>query len=435
MTKSPATRITRRTFAKSGAAAATAVAASRYTRTPASARQDGEISFMNWDVVPGTPLETALNAFQEQSGITVNIQPTPTQDYTTRMRTLFASGSPPDVMRIDDDLVRGFAEANQLMDLTSFIQQSDIDTSELTEKLFQFPIQADDTQPAWVIGVQPRVIFYNASMFEELGVSKPPSTWTGEGWTWDDFLDTAKQLADAGAQRWGALVYGDNAYEQTWSVNNGVEGGIYSPDATEFTLASEKGVEAVQWVTDLSCVHEVQPPWSQLQQDQARQQLFASGNLGMLFGAFGLVPYFRENVTDFTWDVAPVPARENQEQEGSLIVFCIPQDAANPEGAWRLLEFLSSADAGDIFAESGYFIPILPSSASKISSSNETPATIELFVEAAQHQSSVSPSAYQEQAEQIYRPQLDLVYTCEQGAADVLPELKEQVEQALTGES
>ena len=426
--------ITRRTLAKRGATAAAVLAMAQNGTNRTHAKQNGEISFMNWDVVAGTPLEMALNAFQEDTGITVNVQPAPTDDYTTKMRTLLASGSPPDVMRIDDDLVRGFASANQLHDLTDFIESSGIDTSQFTEPLFTFPIQADSTHPAWVIGTQPRVIYYNVSMFDELGVTKPPSTWTGEGWTWDDFLETATQLADAGEQRWGALVYGDNAYEQTFSVNNGVEGGIYSPDGSEFTLASDKGVEAVQWVTDLTCVHEVQPPWSQLQQSQARQQLFASGRVGMLFGAFGLVPYFRDNVSDFTWDIAPVPAKEDQKQEGSLIVFCIPRDAANKEAAWELLSYLSSEAGGNLFAENGYFIPILPSSAELISPGEQAPANIKLFTEAAQYQSSVSPSTYQEQAEQIYRPQLDLVYNCEQSAADVLPPLKEEVERALAGE-
>jgi multiple sugar transport system substrate-binding protein len=434
VSRSTTAKLTRRTLTKTGVTAVAGLTASQLAVPQARARQDGEISFMNWDVVEGSPLETAINAFQEETGITVNVQPTPTADYTTRMRTLLASGSPPDIMRIDDDLVRGFAEANQLTDLTELIEQSDVDTSAFPEALYTFPVQADGTHPAWVVGVQPRVIFYNVDMFEEAGVTPPPTTWTSEGWTWDDFLAAAQQLTDADAQRWGALIYGDNAYEQTWSVNNGVEGGIYSPDGTEFTLASDKGAEAVQWVTDLTCVHEAQPPWAQIQQDQARQQLFASGRLGMLFGNFGLVPYFRENVTDFTWDVAPVPAKVEQKQEGSQIVFCIPQDAANKEAAWQLLTFLSSEAGGNIFAESGYFIPILPSAAQKIAPGEEAPANLTLFVEAADYQSGVSPSTYQEQAEAIYRPQLDLVYNCEQSAADVLQGVKEEVDQALAGE-
>lgn len=435
MASSPASAFSRRTLAKTGVAAAAGLAASRIATSPASARQATEISFMNWDTVAGTPLEAALNAFEETTGITVNVQPAPTQDYTTRMRTLLASGSPPDIMRIDDDLVRGFAEANQLLDLTPMIEESGIDTSQYPEGLYSFTIQANGSHPAWVIGVQPRVLFLNVDMFEAAGVPLPPTSWSTDEWNWEDFLETAQALTDESEQQWGALVYGDNAYEQTFSVNNGVEGGIYSPDGTEFTLASEKGVEAVQWVTDLTCVHGVQPPWSQLQVDQARQQLFASGRVGMLFGAFGLVPYMKENVNDFEWDVAPVPARDARQQEGSLIVFTIPKDASNPEAAWQLLEFLASAEAGTTFAEEGYFIPILPEASERISAVEPPPGNIGLFAEAAEFQSSVSPTTYQERAEQIYRPQLDLVYNCEQSAADVLPPLKEEVEQALAGEN
>jgi multiple sugar transport system substrate-binding protein len=421
MSETRSLRISRRTLARTGITAAAGLAAIQTGVGRTHAKQDGEVTFMNWDAVPGTPLEMALNMFQEETGISVNVQPAPTEDYTTKMRTLLASGSPPDVMRIDDDLVRGFAEANQLLDLGEMLEGSNINTDEFTEPLFTFPIQADDSRPAWVIGTQPRVFFYNVDMFEELGVPLPPSTWTAEGWTWDDFLETAKQLTDASEQRWGALIYGDNAYEQTFSVNNGVEGGIYSPDGAEFTLATDKGVEAVQWVTDLTCVHEVQPPWSQLQQDQAANQLFAAGRIGMMFSPLGFTAYLRENVSDFTWDVAPVPAKVDQTQEGSLIVFCIPQDAANPEAAWQLLEFLGGPEAGQIFAETGYFVPVWAEAGAALQPGEEPPAHIDLFAEAARHNTVVSTNAVgQGLARQIYRPELDRVFNCEASAEEVL---------------
>ncbi|HYO30563.1 MAG TPA: extracellular solute-binding protein, partial [Thermomicrobiales bacterium] len=135
----------------------------------ARAAQGGELSVMNWDPVPGTPLETAFNAFQEQSGITLNVQPTPGDDeYTTKMRTLLASGSPPDVMRIDDDLVRGFAAADQLLDLRPYIEESGV-AGEYVEPLFTVPVQPDGSHAAWVIGVQPRVMYYNVDHFNEAG--------------------------------------------------------------------------------------------------------------------------------------------------------------------------------------------------------------------------------------------------------------------------
>ena len=86
-------KLSRRTLTKGSLAGAIGMATLRSGSIGASARQSNEISIMNWDVVPGTPLETALNAFQEESGISVDVQPAPTQDYTTRMRTLLASGA------------------------------------------------------------------------------------------------------------------------------------------------------------------------------------------------------------------------------------------------------------------------------------------------------------------------------------------------------
>jgi multiple sugar transport system substrate-binding protein len=418
--------------AGSGAIAVSAFAGTTFGGRSIALAQDDPVSLMNWDVVADTPLEDAINAYQEQSGVEVKVRPAPTQDYTTRMRTLLGSGSPPDIMRIDDDLVRGFAEANQLLDLTEFIERDGIDTTKYTEGLYSFTTQQDGTHPAWVIGTQPRVIYYNQSAFEDAGVTLPPTTWTGENWTWDTFLEAAKALKTD--DRWGALIYHDTAYEQTFSVNNGVEGGIYSPDGTSFTLADPAGIEAVQWATDLSCVHEVQPPWGELQRDGAANQFFVSGRVGMMLATFGQVPYFQKNVSDFTWDIAPVPAKVAQRQEGSLIVFCIPKDAKNPEGAWQLLKFLGEASAAQIFAEEGYFIPAWTEAGSLIQPGDQPPASISLFNDAAANQASVTPTTNQLRAEQVYRPQLDLVYTCEKTAEEVLTAVRQEVEAALAGD-
>jgi multiple sugar transport system substrate-binding protein len=429
MTKSTAATFSRRTVAKAGATAAAGLAASQFAvPNIIKAKQDGEVSFMNWDVVSGTPIETALNAFQETTGITVNVQPTPAQDYETKFRTLLASGSPPDVMRINDNVVRDYAAANQLLDLTPFIETSD----PYIESLFTFPVTPWGTHPAWTIGTNPRAIFYNVDMFEEAGVPRPPENWTSENWTWDDFLETAKQLTDADAQRWGALIYNETAAEQTWAVNNGVETGIYSEEGTEFTLASPEGIEAMQWLADLTCQHGVQPPWSMLQQDQAANQLFASGSIGMRFATLGFTNYLRQNVSDFQWDVAPVPAKVEQKQEGSLIIFCLPKDASNPEAAWQLLEFLGGPEAGEIFAQEGAFVPVWEEAGAALQPGDQPPANIGLFAEAARHNTVVATDAIgQGLARQIYRPQLDLVFACEASAEEVLTSVKEEVEQIL----
>jgi multiple sugar transport system substrate-binding protein len=154
----------------------------------------------------------------------------------------------------------------------------------------------------------------------------------------------------------------------------------------------------------------------------------------MIFTTFGQVPYYQKNVTDFEWDIAPVPAKVAQRQEGSLIVFCIPKDAKNPEGAWELLKYMSGNDGATAFAQAGYFIPALPSAASLIQPGDQPPANITLFTTAAENQASVTPTTNQLRAEQVYRPQLDLVYTCEKSAEEVLSTVRSDVEAALAGQ-
>ena len=138
--------LSRRTFVQGGIAASAGVslAAAGGRSFSARAQDGGKISFMNWDAIEGTPLETAINAFQEQTGIEVEDQAVPSGDeYETKMRTLLASGSPPDIMRINDDYVRGYSLGGQLLDLNPSIQSSELDPASYNEHPYNFPIQPD----------------------------------------------------------------------------------------------------------------------------------------------------------------------------------------------------------------------------------------------------------------------------------------------------
>lgn len=389
-------------------------------------------TFLNWEQVKGTPLEQAIQAYEKSAGTTVTVQPAVTQGYSTKMRTLLAGGSPPDVMRINDDFVRGFSEQGALLDLRPYIEKDKVDTSQFAKEVYEFPKQTDGSHTAWVIGYQPRLIFYNVDLFKQAGVPLPPTTWTSDNWTWDAFADRAKKLTIPG-KRWGALVYLDTGYEQTFTVNHGSTTGIFSQDGTKFTLADPKEVEALQWATDLTCKDKVQPPWSMLQQDNAETQLFAQGKLAMMYATFGTVPYLRGTVKDFTWDVAPPPADVEQKTESSVIVFCVPKTAKNPDQAWALLKYLSSEDGGRILLQGGAFTPINNKAAAELAPGGKAPQHIGLFGEAAKHLTATNQTKNTLGARELYRPALDAAYNCEKPVGDVLQQVKPQVENALKG--
>ena len=101
-----------------------------------------EVNLYGWsEYVP----QALLDGFTQETGISVKVQPTPVDDYETKFRTLLASGAPPDMMRINDNVVRDYAAAGQLLDLNQFIENSD----SYIESRFTFPVTPWGTHPAW----------------------------------------------------------------------------------------------------------------------------------------------------------------------------------------------------------------------------------------------------------------------------------------------
>ncbi len=398
--------------------------------------QDGAVtSFLNWEAMAGTPTEAAVMAFQEQTGAAVEVIPTPGTgtDYETKVRTMLAGGGIPDVIRVNDDFVRFYSTKDQFTNLQPWIERDGIDPAQFYEPIWNFALQPDETYTAWSLGAQPRLIYYNIDMFEEAGVPLPPKDWVAEGWTWDDFIETAKALTIEG-ERWGALVYDDTGCEQTFSVNNGLAEGIYSEDGLTFQLAEQPGYEAIQWLADLTLVHKVQPERGLVTEANSGNGLFLQGRVGMIFRTQGTMAYFRNNGIDFNWDVTSPPANVEHRSEGSLICYAVPTNAQNPEGGWELLKFLGGQPGSEIFAASGDFIPSFTASAEAIQAAEGTPpANLGLFAEAMAHGTNVNFTEFTENARNVYRPQLDLVWNGDSTAEEVLTGVKQEIEEILSG--
>lgn len=352
-------------------------------------------------------------------------------DFQTRFRTLLAGGEPPDVMRLNDDFLREVSDKSLTTDLTPFFEKSGLKMEDYFENLFNFS-KLPSGQRALVVGAQVRCIFYNKTMFEKEGVSLPPTTWTPEGWKWENFLEAAKALTK-GSEQYGALIINDTAYENTFAVNNGGEG-IFSADGKKFALADPAGHEAIQWAADLSLVHKVSPKYGDIQADQAAQRLFTAGKLGMIMNSSSNVGYYNQNVKDFEWDLAPIPAKINQVQEGGVVLYVIPSKAKNPEQAWEYLNYAAGPEGGKVLAEAGLCVPVNKQAAQALKSPGEYPKNIKLLVEGADHNRIVNSTTATAAAVAIYRPQLQRVYTGEVTAEEALSSVRSQVEDAIAGD-
>ncbi|RCK70174.1 sugar ABC transporter substrate-binding protein [Desertihabitans brevis] len=419
------TRISRRSLITGLGALGASGALAACGGGPAGSATPNEVSFANWSDNFADLYTQSLDAYEAQSGVTVVRQAdVPFDDYQTRFRTLLSGGQPPGLMRLNDDFVREMTDKEQLADLGERI-------SGLSEEEYFADVAAftalESGQGGLPIGSSPRVLFYNKTMLQEAGIT-PPSSWVPDQWQWDDVLAAAQEVT--GGDRYGICLWTDTGFENTFAVNNGGPG-IFSADGTSFTLADPAGIEAIQWVVDLTLKHKVQPTWAYLTGEDADLRLFTAGNLGMFFGTMGLATYMRENVTDFEWDVAPMPAKVEQRQEGSLSVFVVPRESADVDRGWELLQWMVGRESGSIFAEAGAFIPLHREAAALVEKTSTQGENMALFAEAAGYQTTVNSTRATAQAVQLYRPQLERAYIGEISVEEALTSVRAQVERVI----
>lgn len=397
--------------------------------SPNSPTQSGGITTAGWNDGAGETINGPIReAFEKASGLKVTPQAlVPFSDYQTRFRTLLAGGAPPSLMRLNDDFMREMSDKKTILDLNRYTRE--LDKSQYFENVFDFS-DLPNGRAGLAVGTSPRVLFINKTMFEKKGVPLPPTTWTSDGWTWNDYLETAKALTGDGD--YGTVLVKDTAFENTWSTNNGGEG-IFSEDGRRFTLADSEGIEAMQWAADLALKHQVAPTWAEIAPDQEEQRMFASGRIGMFFSAMPVAGYLADNVTDFEWDIAPIPAKVNQYSEGSMVVMVIPEATSNPDDAWEFLKFITGEEGGTFFAERRTCVPLHRAAADALvsSSAGTAPENVQLFIDGADHNRSVNSTTATAAAVAIYRPQLQRALIGEISAKEALTSVRDQVEAEL----
>lgn len=155
------------------------------------AAQDS-ISFLtpSWGVPPS---EEALNAFMEESGITVEIQSVQMADLFSRVQVASAAGeAAADVIFITEEGISNVVATGNMLPLNDMLANGDLDLDDF-EFLDFFAI--DGERYAVPSYLQLVMMDYNAARLAEAGFDAPPSTWA-------DFDMMARAARDAGVDEY-----------------------------------------------------------------------------------------------------------------------------------------------------------------------------------------------------------------------------------------
>ncbi len=311
-------------------------------------------------VLFGGPAEVAgytamVNAFEaEHPEIDVVLSPVAKQDdLLANLTTSFAGGQPPDVFLVNYLKYGQFASQGVLADVQDYIDDSqtlDIDDfAEPSLEAFRFDGENLTCMPQNISTLQ---VYYNVEMFDAAGIDHPVA-----GWTWDDFLSAARTLTDPDAGQWGVGVEASvqRIAPFIWSAGGDVVDDQLQP--TTLTLDDPATRTGLDFFLDLQLTEGVVPPDVQ-EQSLESEERFIAGRLGMYLNSRKSVPTLRESITDFTFDVGPMPVAPGGTPVTVLHgdAYCLPAEG-NPDIAWTLVEFAMSRQGQEILAESGRTVP------------------------------------------------------------------------------
>ena len=197
------------------------------------------------------------------------------------------------------------------------------------------------------------VTYYNKDLFDAAGLPYPNA-----GWTWDDFISTAKTLTldtdqDGGIDQYGVGVEPTFIRVAPFIWQNG--GKVWNERT--LTLTDPLELESVQWFVDWQVKHHIVPDAVE-EKAESSESRFINGRTAIYFNSRRLVPTFRE-ITAFDWDVAPLPTGREKFTILHSDAYCLTAASQNKEAAWDFIEFANSATGQTIVAQSGRTVPSL----------------------------------------------------------------------------
>lgn len=261
--------------------------------------------------------------------------------YHEKMWTRIAAHDPYDLITMNCDTLREYAEKGALMPLNDFIERDNFDLEDF------FPVALKE----WMVGdtiygltndlAVPHV-YYAKDLFEEAGLPLPR-----DEWTWDEFLEAAKKLTkdidgDGKIDQWGWST-DISWFHDVWPGFNGAF--TFNKEVTKCLYDDPKVIEAFQFQQDLVYKYKVAPTPEILGVALGAYNFFLDKKMAMIGSGTWTTGFLRAEKPEFEWDVVMWPRGSNATEihvPSFTAGWVIPKEAEDPEASWEVLKFYAS---------------------------------------------------------------------------------------------
>ena len=272
-----------------------------------------------------------------------------------RVSTSIAAGTPPDLFLLNYRYFGQFAARGVIEPL-----DDELDGSEelALDDFYPQAVEAfsyGGAQACLPQNISSLVVYFNRDLLHAAGLRDPPSSWS-----WQQMVRYAERLTTDADEDGAAEVYGLGVDPEVIRVapfvwSNGGRLVDDQEDPTRFLLTEVRALQALQAFLDLRTVHGVVPTEEEAE-SQDLESRFLNGDLAMILESRRVTPTFR-TITDFEWDVAPLPGFSRSMTILHSDGYCLTAASDRKDAAWRFLEFALGPEGQRIAASTGRTVP------------------------------------------------------------------------------
>ena len=314
------------------------------------------IIYYMWDEPQNIAYVEAFNSSQDE--IFVDVKLVPTGEYEAKIMTLLAGGAEMDAYMnkrstdIFPMVANGYAApVDELAAAAGF----DMTPFEGYDKA----IKIDGEYYVMPFRGEAYFTYYNKKVFEKAGVPTPDTYVEAGEWTWDKFIEVAKELATGDGEVYGALFYTWGSQQVFPADQRGLEyitadGEVDIDDSLAYSFAMRKTLEDAKAMIPLAELKATKTHYT---------QAFWAGNLGMLVIG-GWFPGQMQNgskdgsLQGFTWNdwsLTRMPCNEAEYVTvGAPTGSVIHIDSTKKEAAFKFLSWMAGPEGAVEVAKNGF---------------------------------------------------------------------------------
>jgi multiple sugar transport system substrate-binding protein len=307
-------------------------------------------------------LEPLMQEFEQQTGITVDLEVVPWTDLTNNTLAAAVSGIGPDVINLGNTNAATFHATG------AFLPFDDATFAAVggKDKFVEAPLAAADVngEPPTSLPLYSQVyaLYYNKQMFADAGLAPPT--------TWQEMVTAAQRLTDPAADRYGFTLPGGTVnVGMHLSYILGAQNGGSPFDASGRPNFTNDGMVAgvKQYVDLMAADGVVSRGDAQFAEGQLAAARFAGGHAAMMFGQNATRTTLVGNGMDPSqWGIVPIPAPDplpaGGRQVGSFAAgtnIAVFGNTDNKDGALRFVQFMTDPKQQATLSEAYGSLPVV----------------------------------------------------------------------------